>query len=471
MNRSMMAGTLALWALAAHAQAPADFAWRLPLATQGDAAFYRVEVPAAVYEGAVRADLGDVRVFNGAGAPVPIAFLAPPPAARAAAAPVALPLFPLRVDRDRRDLGDLAMTVRRDAAGATTVNLATRDGATVVGERLAGYLLDASGVDAPLTALTLQLPDGASVSTRVRVEGSDDLANWRVLVAGAPVLAVEFGGRRLSRDRVDLAPRPAKYLRLTTEPGQPPLEVAGVRGEVADRLIDPTRQSRQARGVPDPANPGEYVFDLGGALPIDRVALDLPEINTVVPAQVFARRDSKDEWRAAGATVFYRLKQADATDTTSPPLAVAIAPARYWRIVVDPRSGGLGSTPPTLTALWIPQSIVFAARGGGPFELAYGSVRAQPVALPIGTLVPGFDARTMPAAFAAATPGLATAPPALAALKQPIDTKRWLLWCALGLATLVLGWMAWSLSRQMRAPVKESAAISADARADAPPNA
>jgi len=121
-----------------------------------------------------------------------------------------LPLFPLRVDRDRRDLGDLTMTVRRDAAG-TTVNLATRDGATVAGERLAGYLLDASGIDSPLAALTLQLPDGVGVSTRVRVEGSDDLANWRVLVSGAPVLAVEFGGRRLSRDRVDLAPGPAKY--------------------------------------------------------------------------------------------------------------------------------------------------------------------------------------------------------------------------------------------------------------------
>ena len=46
-------------------------------------------------------------------------------------------------------------------------------------------------------------------------------------------------------------------------------------------------------------------------------------------------------------------------------------------------------------------------------------------------------------------PGLA-----LAALKQPIDTRRWLLWSALGIATLVLGWMAWSLSRQMRVPPK-----------------
>jgi hypothetical protein len=444
----MAIGAAAL-ALAAQAQSPADFAWRLPLSTSGDGAFFRVELPEAVYEGAVRADLGDVRVFNGDGAPVPLAFLARPAAAREAAAPVALPLFPLRVERDRRDLGELTMTVRRDASG-TTVNLATREGAAVSGERLLGYLVDASDQKWPLTALTLSLPGGANVSTRVRVEGSDDLAGWRVLASGAPVLAVEFGGRRLSRDRVDLAPGPSRYLRLATEPGQPPLEIAGARGEFADRLIDPARQSRKVEGVADKANSGEYVFDLGGALPVDRIALDLPEINTVVPAQIYARRDVKDEWRAVGATVFYRLKHQDLNETTSPPWPVATAPARYWKIGVDARSGGLGNKPPTLTALWIPQTLVFAARGGGPFELAYGSAQARPVALPIETLVPGFEARASPATFAVATPGAAKTPPAMAALKQPIDLKRWLLWGALVLATLVLGWMAYALSKQMR---------------------
>jgi uncharacterized protein DUF3999 len=469
MRRTTIAIGLAALALAAQAQAPSDFAWRLPLSTTGDGAFFRVEVPAAVYDGALRADLGDVRVFNADGAPVPIAFLARPAAAREATAPVALQLFPLRVDRDRRDLGDLTMTVRRDASG-TTVNLATRDGAAVAGERLAGYLVDASDQKSPLTALTLSLPEGFNVSTRVRVEGSDDLAGWRVLASGAPVLAVEFGGRRLSRDRVDLAPGPSRYLRIATEPGQPPLEIAGARGELADRLIDPARQSRKVEGVADKPNSGEYVFDLGGTPPVDRIALELPEINTVVPAQVYARRDPKDEWRAVGATVFYRLKQ-DTDETTSPPWPVATAPARYWKISVDPRSGGLGNKPPTLTALWIPQALVFAARGGGPFELAYGSAQAKPVALPIETLVPGYEARVTPATFALATAGAAKTPPAMAALRQPVDLKRWLLWAALGLATLVLGWMAYALSRQMRTPASAATSASGDERDGAPPQA
>src|SRR4030095_4557047 len=154
------------------------------------------------------------------------------------------------------------------------------------------------------------------VSTRVTVEGSDDLATWRPLSSAAPVLAVEFGGRRLSLDRIELAPGPAKYLRIATGAGQPPLEIVGASAEFADRLIDAARQNRRAEGVANGADAGGYVFDLGGAFPVDRIAVNLPEQNTVAPAQVYARNDAKDPWRPVGTTVFYRLKQ-DVNETTS----------------------------------------------------------------------------------------------------------------------------------------------------------
>ena len=44
----------------------------------------------------------------------------------------------------------------------------------------------------------------------------------------------------------------------------------------------------------------------------------------------------------------------------------------------------------------------------------------------------------------------------MAALKQPIDAKRWLLWSALGLAAIVLAWMAYALSKQMRTPAADA---------------
>src|SRR5204863_5170162 len=108
---------------------------------------------------------------------------------------------------------------------------------------------------------------------------------------------------------------------------------------------------------------------------------------------------------------------------------------------------------------WYPGIIVFAARGKGPFELAYGSARVNPSALSIETLVPGYDrVKRTTASFPLARTGAVNAVPESAALKEPIDAKRWILWGSLVLAAAVLGWMAFSLSRQMRNPTASTRA-------------
>jgi hypothetical protein len=463
MIRTFAASCLAAVALTAYAEAPGDYAYRLPLTTAGDAAFFRVELPAQVYQGVVRPDLGDVRVFNAEGAPVAFAFMPRPAAAREAAASVALPLFPLRVEIGRRDLGDIAITLKRDAAG-TTVDLATRDGKGVPSERLAGYLIDASDLKRPLSALTLPLPAGANMTTQVRVEASDDLAAWRNVVA-APLVELEFGGRRLTRDRIELPSTSAKYLRLMFEARAPTPELTSVRGEFADRAVEAPRQWREVAGVADTERANAYTFDLGGTFPVDRLTLALTEQNTVAPAQVFVRAATKDQWRLIASPVFYRLRQ-EGGEATNPPVSILGGGYRYWQIVVDPKAGAIGAKAPQLSAGYYPGTIVFAARGEGPFELAYGSARAVPAALPIETLVPGYDRAKSPSpTFSLAGTGAPNAAPAGHALETPIDSKRWMLWGSLALASLVLGWMALSLSRQMR----RAPPASTDGGGDAPP--
>jgi hypothetical protein len=448
---SVVASCMAVATLTAHAEAPSDFAYRIPLVNEGDSAFFRVDLPAPVYEGAVRRDLGDLRVFNGEGTPVAFAFMPRAVPGREAGIAVELPLFPLRAEAGRKELGDLAITVRRTSAG-TTVDLATRDGKAVAPERLAGYLVDASEAKEPLAALTMSLPPGANTTTRVRVDASDDLVSWRTLAAGAPLLALEFGGRRLTRDRIDLPPTTAKFLRVTFEPGQATPEFASVRGEANERAVEAPRQWREATGVPVRDQPGAFEFDLGGTFPVDRVTVLLPEQNTVAPTQLFVRAASKDEWHPVASTVFYRLRQ-DGGEATNPPTAVNGGEYRYWKASVDPKAGGIGAQAPKLSFGWYPGVIVFAARGKGPFELAYGSARVNPSALSIETLVPGYDrAKRTAASFPLARAGAVNAVPESAALKQPIDFKRWFLWGSLVLAAIVLGWMAFSLSRQMRNP-------------------
>ena len=56
---------------------------RFSLDLDGSAAYYQLTVPQAVYAGSRRDDLGDVRIFNSAGEPVPYSLDAPVAAAAA----------------------------------------------------------------------------------------------------------------------------------------------------------------------------------------------------------------------------------------------------------------------------------------------------------------------------------------------------------------------------------------------------
>jgi hypothetical protein len=85
----LVVGSSALQALSSAVQAlplsPLDFAFGLPVITTQEAAAYRFPLPLTVYQGSVRADLGDIRLFNAGGVAVPFSLLR---AAESLAAPV-----------------------------------------------------------------------------------------------------------------------------------------------------------------------------------------------------------------------------------------------------------------------------------------------------------------------------------------------------------------------------------------------
>jgi hypothetical protein len=165
---------------------------------------------------------------------------------------------------------------------------------------------------------------------------------------------------------------------------------------------------------------------------------------------VLARGSPAEPWQVVGSTVFYRLEQPGG-DVTSAPFPVAGSARRYWLLRVDPRAGASGEAP-LLRAGWQPQEIVFAARGHAPFTLAYGNYQAASGALPIATMIPGYDSAKDPLAnVAVARAGERMTLGGVEQLRKPPDVKRWVLWAALVLGVMVLGWMAWRLSREMAA--------------------
>jgi len=461
--KSLVRLVLLVPALAVAAERPQDFAYGIPLAVDGRDAFYQVEVPRAVYEGVVRADLGDVRVFNAAGEVVPHALRPRVTTSKAAPPPAKAALFPLRTDAPA---GLEGLDLRVEKSGArTVVSLRTRDGKPAGGTKLVGYVADASSLDAPVRAVVLELPASADdVMARVTLEASDDLRQWTTLASGASVLRLAAGGERLEQLRIEFPARKAKYLRLTWPGRGTALELAGLAVEPGETVVEAPRQWHEAPAAAVKDRPGEFEFDVGGQLPVDRLRVALPQANTVAVIEISARAKPADAWRPVTTATVYRLNR-EGEELKSPEVAIGGTADRYWRLKIDPRGGGIGGGQPVLAVGWVPHRVVFAARGEAPFQLAYGSRDAKPAAFGIATLVPGYkDEATLdlrsaqpvakPAAVAigaAQTAGPQTLGGA-AATRERIDWKRWALWASLVLGVAVLGLMAFRLGRQMSKP-------------------
>lgn len=445
------------------AERPADFAYGIAIDVGGNEALYEVTLPAAVYRGVVRPDLGDLRALNGAGEVVPHALRPHRTMRPDAPATVPLTLFPLKA-RAGTSVDGLSISVRRGDRGMTSVDVTSVGPSGAAEKRIVGYLIDLSVLDRGLRSIELDWrPVADGFAGKLRVDASDDLSAWRTLVPGAPLVNLEVAGQRLQQKRVELPQQNVKYLRLSwVAPGaerQTLPELESAHGELAEKTVEAPREwarTEAAKGE----KPGEYGFDLRGHYPVDRVRFDLPEPNTVAQVELLTRDKADQGWRQAARGVVYRLRQGG-SEITSPDLIVSIVPDRFWLLRVDQRGGGIGSGTPIMHAGFVPHKLVFAARGESPFKLVYGNREAKPAAYAIETLIPGHRDDLSQQIRAAKTGTQRTVSVRTAeALEQKelggearrqdaIDWKRWSLWGALVLGVLILGVMAWRLLRQL----------------------
>lgn len=460
MRPTILAFLSGLWVVSAVcAEKPSDFAYGVAIRADGGDALYRLELPRAVYRGAVRPDLGDLRVFNGAGEIVPLAFL---PRARVEIqkrAPVVLPVFPV-YGEDPKQLDGLSLRIERNASG-TIVQLDEQSRAPAPTRKLLAYLADATALKDPVHALEFDVKMEAPYVAKVSIEASDDLSAWRGVAAEAPLLSVKHQGASLEQRRVEFASRKAKYFRITWS-GMPPRAVLEtLRAELGDARVDMVRQWERVAGHAVADKPGDYVFDTQGVFPADRVRFELPQENTVAEVQLFSRARGGDApWRTVSRGIAYRLRR-DGTEVSSADLAIGENADRYWLLRIDQKGGGLGAGDPKLVFGWIANEIVWVARGNPPFTLAYGSRDAKPSAYAVESLVPGFRRDAGLGAKVASTEKDNALPvkaveadvPAVLGgqkvLEERIDVKKWTLWASLVAGVAFLGWMAWRLLRQM----------------------
>jgi hypothetical protein len=228
------------------------------------------------------------------------------------------------------------------------------------------------------------------------------------------------------------------------------LKFTSIRAELSSVRIEavPNWQTAQASTVADKV--GDYEFELGAHLPLQKVRMLLPQRNTLVQATLFSRARREDNWQPLGNTVIYRLQQ-QGQDLHSEDIAVA-KNHRYWLLRVAQNNGGLGNGLPEMQAAWLAHQLHFVTRGNAPFQLAYGSSDVTPAEFQFQSFLtagtPEQAGINIPVAHTG-VPQILGGPDKLRATPPALPWKKISLWIILGIAVSLLGWMAYRLLKQL----------------------
>jgi len=419
---------------------PQDFSAGMPVLTPAGAAAYRFSLPVTVYQTVVYDNLSDLRVFNAQDGEVPLVVTLPSATRTAHAGERELPLFPVHGESIVA-LDSLRVTM---GTQGSTLHLQTRDPRSAAAPELR-YVLDGRGLDTAITAISVQWPsDALDFAGKLKIEAGETLGVWHTVIDGAPIANLHANGQQLIERRVELPGVRAKFWQLSWVGTAAPFEFTGASVEPALVAEQPARSRVAATGTAVAGQHGEIDFDLGVHAPVERINLELPTVNSVVSAEVLSRRDAQDSWHTVVRGGFYRL-QADSQELRNGPIAVATNTSRYWRVRPLQPVNGIGPGIVRLEAQWRAHEVTFLARGGGPFQLAFGSSAATQAGA-------GFDALPEGIAVVSATLGAAQVLGGEARLQPPTAPFPWriaVLWAVLGVGVLSLAGMAYRLSRNV----------------------
>lgn len=380
---------LSLSMLSQASEKPQDYRHSAALQLAGEGPWYRLELPFAAHLAAGHGDLRDLRVFDSNGQMQAYALIPGRSESVQQEQEHGVRWFPLRGRVDAQEMP--ALRVERSTTG-TLIEL--RGEAPAESEQqLRGWLLDASAIDAPLVRLNLDWSGAEDGFQRFSIEASDDLQHWRSWGEGQ-MARLSFADERIDQRRVELPGQRARYLRLLwSNPLQAPqLQAVTLRSQRLTHQAAPLVWSEPLSA--QTSVEGQYQWQLPLSLPLERLRVELEQSNTLAPLRFEARSSDQGAWRQLVSGVLYRLPEAG-REVVNDALTLPGWPVRQLRMQVDARGGGLGGDMPRMQVALRATQLVFLARGEPPYRLALGNPNAPSAALPLHTLIPGYQAERL----------------------------------------------------------------------------
>lgn len=419
------------------ADVPEDYAYGAELKTEGRAAVYELSIPAQALQQSLYSDNRDLRVFNAAGQAVATTRIAEQEPALSERLE-ALTVYPLYRDR-QSGAGSLSLSLNKDNHQIVVQR------AIALRKRInEGYLFDRGGSDTSIDLLRIEIDTQTPGIAHVEVLTSADMHQWHQAGRGS-LVSLKHVGQHLQRGEIELRPTAHRFIKLQWRDPGTEMTLTAARARVLRQspVAETLRLSIEAERV---GGGGSYLFSLPHGAAVTALDVQLPESNTVVTAQLWWRKDSRQEWRMTGRHSLYRIDQQGAQFRSDPLPITTSHRGGEWRLTLADVDA-VGDQSVQLFALATPQRLLFLSRGEAPYQLVWGRAGMAPQSSVDLSLSKLLEAGIKPTAVDAIQQPRALA--GEAARQAGMQWPQWVLWCVIAAAVLLLASMAVKLLRQI----------------------
>jgi hypothetical protein len=313
-------------------------------------------------------------------------------------------------------------------------------------------LLDTRKLDQPVDAIVLKASIPVERPVTFRLLASSNLKDWESLAE--KVLFRPSGDKpMLGGDRVEVggADLRGRFIGVSWA-GAGDVVLSGASAVLAE----PVKVPRSA--VPTMPlklrDPHELILHLPDNERLTGLRVMASANDGVVPVHLSAGTPGRDRWESFARTTI--APERGATTIDLPVRTVASV-----KLEADRRTGGF-SEAPRVELLFDPVELLVGFSGTPPYRLAIGQPAAAPNFLRANEIAPGMGASAiakLPSAALAGTTGQLASPVDVQSNPGNVqDRRKWVLWTALLVGTLVLLWIAFRLVRtgsQRVAPQEE----------------
>jgi hypothetical protein len=409
---------------------PEDFAGRMGLSAR-EGHLMCLELPENVYRRLARADIGDIRVFDSNGTPVPFELRAAPPASETPQ-PLDVPFFPWTAGESNPPTG---VNIEIAPGGAL---ISVRSGEDAPPAKTPSYLVDLSGLPYTPESLLLDIKETPRPwNSAATLRYSEDLSAWQSFGGSQPLAFLGQRDSAANRSALRLPGNKAPYVLFTTGENTPP--ILGVKAGFGTRARPELRET-----VFPGTKSGDgfsVSYTVGGFYPGAALDFLLPQTDSI-DVEILCRNSGEESWSFWNSGTIFRV--GEGSELRKNKAWAGNTSYRHWKI--NSRGGIPFDSVPEMFLAWEPLRLVFLARGKGPWILAYGN----PGFAPAGNLPPQFqEQETLPASVIEGSEILQPPAPEIPAPTPPA-WKHWILWGALVFAVAALSAMAYHITKLMR---------------------